>query len=277
LLIDRMRVHELMLVAAARLFGYLLVVLIVQRRMGRGSRNTRADAETVLDRRGGFALIFRSRYLILIALLMWILNFANTNGEFILGRIVTDEATRAAARDGLIGPGAEESVKHYIGAFYADYFTWVNILTALIQLFLVSRIMRYFGVQTALYVLPVVALGAYGIVAFMPLLALIRAAKISENSLDYSLNNTARHALFLPTSREAKYKAKAAIDTLFVRAGDLSSAALVFVGTHMAFQTREFAISNMVVIAIWLVVVTALARHYRHLVEARRDQPVPAK
>ena len=277
LLIDRMRVHELMLVAAALLFGYLLVVLIVQRRMGRGSRNTRADAETMLDRRGGFALIFRSRYLILIALLMWILNFANTNGEFILGRIVTDEATRAAARDGLVGSGAEESVKHYIGAFYADYFTWVNILTALIQLFLVSRIMRYFGVQTALYVLPVVALGAYGIVAFMPLLALIRAAKISENSLDYSLNNTARHALFLPTSREAKYKAKAAIDTLFVRAGDLSSAALVFVGTHMAFQTREFAISNMVVIAIWLVVVTALARHYRHLVEARRDQPVPAK
>jgi len=149
-------------------------------------------------------------------------------------------------------------------------------VTALIQLFLVSRIMRYFGVQIALYVLPVVALGAYAIVAFTPLLALIRAAKISENSLDYSLNNTARQALFLPTSREAKYKAKAAIDTLFVRAGDLSSAALVFVGTHLAFQTRGFAISNMVVISVWLVIVTALGRHYKRLVEVPRENSVPA-
>jgi len=31
--------------------------------------------------------------------------------------------------------------------------------------------------------------------------------------------NTARHALFLRTSREAKYKAKGAIDSFFWRAG----------------------------------------------------------
>jgi AAA family ATP:ADP antiporter len=168
-------------------------------------------------------------------------------------------------------------VKHSIGAFYADYFTWVNVVTALIQIFLVARIMRRFGVQIALYVMPVVVLGAYGIVAFLPLLAVIRGAKISENSLDYSLNNTARQALFLPTSTEAKYKAKAAVDTFFVRAGDLSSACLVFVGTHLAFGTREFAISNMVVIAVWLVIVTALARRYGKLVEGSREEAAISK
>jgi hypothetical protein len=50
-------------------------------------------------------------------------------------------------------------------------------------------------------------MGAYSIVAFAPVLADSRG-KVSEKSLDYSLNNTARHALFLPTSREAKYKAR---------------------------------------------------------------------
>jgi hypothetical protein len=49
--------------------------------------------------------------------------------------------------------------------------------------------------------------------AFFPLLAFIRSGKILENSTDYSIQNTTRHALFLPTSREAKYKAKTAIDS----------------------------------------------------------------
>jgi len=273
-LIQRLHVHQLLLVAGALLCLYLVVIFVVQRRMRRYLHIARVDDDVMVDKRGGFTLILKSRYLFLIAVLLWALNFSNTNGEFILGRVVTAHAH--AVSQGLTGAPADEAVKHFIGAFYADYFTWVNVVTALIQLFLVSRIMRYFGVQIALYVLPVVALGAYSIVAFTPLLALIRAAKISENSLDYSLNNTARQALFLPTSREAKYKAKAAIDTLFVRAGDLSSAALVFVGTHLAFQTRGFAISNMVVIAVWLVIVTALGRHYKRLVEVPRENSVPA-
>jgi len=251
------------------------VILVVQRRTREMARDRAADA-LLPDKRGGFSLIAHSHYLLLIALLLWALNFANTNGEFILGRVVTGEAAKAAAASGLAGPGALDFVKQFIGSFYADYFTWVNVVTAIIQLFLVSRIMRWFGVQVALYVLPVVALGAYGMIAFVPLLALIRAAKISENSLDYSLNNTARQALFLPTSREEKYKAKAAIDTLFVRAGDLSSACLVFVGTRLAFGTRQFAISNMVVIAVWIVIVTALSRQYGRVMAARRSETIAA-
>jgi AAA family ATP:ADP antiporter len=264
-----------MLVSAALLFACLVLTNVVNRRDVRDASGSSKSRET-LSKSGGFRLVLRGRYLLFIGLMVLVYNTVNTNGEFILGRVVTSEAARSAASHGLAGETATESVKQFIGAFYADYFTWVNIVTALIQLFLVSRIMRYFGVQIALYVLPVVALGAYSIVAFIPVLALIRAAKISENSLDYSLNNTARQALFLPTSREAKYKAKAAIDTLFVRAGDLSSAALVFVGTRLAFETRQFAISNIVVILLWLVIVTALARRYRTLVEVPRAQAATA-
>jgi AAA family ATP:ADP antiporter len=120
----------------------------------------------------------------------------------------------------------------------------------------------------ALFVLPVVALGAYGIIAFLPVLALIRAAKIGENSLDYSLNNTTRQALFLPTSRDAKYKAKAAIDTFFVRAGDLTSAGLVFLGTLLALQPRDFALINIALIIVWLFIVVRIGRRHRVLTGA---------
>jgi AAA family ATP:ADP antiporter len=269
-LIGPLGVYQLMLVAAGLLAVYLLLIWIVNRRSQNIAPGTAPVAEApMLDRRGGFAMVARDRYLLLIALLLLLLNFVNTNGEYILGRVVSGEAARLVAAGLTNGLAPDAFVKQFIGSFYADYFTWVNILTAVIQIFLVARVLQRFGVRVALYVLPVVALGAYGILAFVPLLALIRMAKIGENSLDYSLNNTARQALFLPTSREAKYKAKAAIDTIFVRAGDLLSAGLVFVGTLLALQPRDFAIFNMGLILVWLFVITRIGRRHRALMEAR--------
>src|SRR5262245_57683660 len=108
-------------------------------------------------------------------------------------------------------------------------------------MFAVSRIMKYLGISWALFFLPVIALGSYALLAVVPILSYIRIAKIAENSTDYSVQNTARHALFLRTSREAKYKAKTAIDSFFWRAGDALSAALVFLGTRLALDIRGFA------------------------------------
>ena len=59
----------------------------------------------------------------------------------------------------------------------------------------------------------------------------VLSAKVAENSTDYSLNNTVRNMLFLPCTYEEKFSAKQAIDSFFVRMGDVLSAALVFVGT----------------------------------------------
>ena len=52
-----------------------------------------------------------------------------------------------------------------------------------------------------------------------------------ENATDYSVMNTGKQMLWLPTSRGEKYQAKQAIDGFFVRLGDLVSAGLVFVFT----------------------------------------------
>ena len=118
----------------------------------------------------------------------------------------------------------------WAGVFISDVFLWQNLLGLLIQLFLVSRIFKWIGVRGAMFVLPCIALGGYAMLAAMPVLAVVRLAKIVENATDYSLQNTVRHALFLPTTREAKYKAKAAVDTFFVRTGDALQALIVFVG-----------------------------------------------
>jgi len=279
-------VYPLMLVAAGLLGAYVAVVAWVHHRAAGGAtwnepccQSDRTDApheatktpgastdtlspDESFDRRGGFSLIFHDRYLLLIGLFLVVLNFVNTNGEYILGKVVSLEAVRSASALAAGSVVFASHVRRYIGAFYADFFTWVNISTAIIQLLFVSRVMCKLGMRVALLVLPVVALGAYGLLAFVPVLALIRVAKIGENALDYSLNNTARQALFLPTSRAAKFKAKAAVDTVFVRAGDLLSAMLVFASGALAWRVRDFALVNIVLAVVWIALVVAVAKRY---------------
>jgi ATP:ADP antiporter, AAA family len=74
--------------------------------------------------------------------MMLVLNLVNTTGEFILGKTVSRLATEMVA-SGRTGGPSEEQV---IGTFYADYQFWVNLLSALLQLFVVSRILKYVGV-----------------------------------------------------------------------------------------------------------------------------------
>jgi AAA family ATP:ADP antiporter len=193
---------------------------------------------------------------------MLLSNLVNTTGEYILGKTVVANYTAhagAAAAGGL-------DEKKIIGEFYGNYFTWVNIISAFLQAFIVSRILKYLGVRTGLLVLPFVALFGYLSMAFIPLVAFIRGAKIAENSLDYSVQNTTRNALYLPTSREAKYKAKQANDTFFVRLGDLASAGLVFAGTTwLAFGPRQFALTAVGLVAVWLVVAFVLGKRFQSL------------
>jgi len=90
--------------------------------------------------------------------------------------------------------------------------------------------------------------------------------------------NTARGLLWLPTSREEKYKGKQAVDTFFVRAGDLLQAALVYAGTHwLLLSVRGFAVVNVLLTLGWLVVAVAILRENRALAQAPQPpSPLPS-
>jgi AAA family ATP:ADP antiporter len=209
-----------------------------------------------------FGMVFRVRYLLMIALLILFLNWVNTNGEWLLGGVITRAAEAATA-----GGQTELTEGEFIGTFWANFYGVVNLLALFLQLFVVSRAVKYLGVQVCLLFLPVIALGSYTLLAFYPVLALVRWTKTAENATDYSLQNTVQNMLFLPCTREQKYKAKQAIDTFFKRAGDLLSAGVVFVGTtYFALQTAGMALVNIVLVFFWLIIAVWIGREYKRLV-----------
>jgi ATP:ADP antiporter, AAA family len=270
-LIEPLGVNLLLLLGGAILIGQAVLTNVIDRRE-RERRAARASAPkaAVQAPSGGnaFAMVFKTRYLLLIALMLMLLNWVNTTGEYILGSIV-----ERAAADAIAAGQATLSKEQIIGAFYSRYFLMVNVLGLVMQLFLVSRIVKFLGVGWAVMILPMISFGAYNILAFFPILNAVLAAKVLENSTDYSLNNTVRNMLFLPCTYEQKFSAKQAIDSFFVRVGDVLSALLVFIGTAMVtLGPQGFAAVNAVLVGAWLLLAWRVGRTYGTLTTAERPQ-----
>jgi ATP:ADP antiporter, AAA family len=262
-LIEPLGINVLLLLGGALLVLQVLIVNYVDRRerarrsIERPVTVAAAAPKQASSGTNAFAMVFKTRYLLFIAVMLMLLNLVNTTGEYILGSIVEHTAAD------MVAEGSTLSKEQIIGGFYSKYFTLVNVLGLLLQLFAVSRIVKYLGVGWAVMVMPLLALGAYNVIAFIPLLYAVLGAKVLENSTDYSLNNTVRNMLFLPCTYEQKFSAKQAIDSFFVRMGDVLSAVLVFVGTTMlALHPRGFAAINAVLVLAWLFLAWRVGRTY---------------
>jgi AAA family ATP:ADP antiporter len=250
----------MMEVAAAVLLVHLVLYRVIASRMA--ARAGRPAAEPI-KAGNGFALVLKSPYLRLVALFLVLLNIVNTVGEYILGQAVVAHADARQALD------ASFNKEAFVGEFYGHYFLLTNLAAIALQAFVVSRLVKRFGLRGAVYALPLVALVAYGSAAFGAALGVLLYVKVAENSTDYSVMNTAKQMIWLPTSREEKYKAKQAIDTFFVRAGDMLAAGVVFVGTHLVHRgVPGFARLNMVFVVLAMVVAWLLLREYRRFTVA---------
>ena len=258
---------RLLLGAGAILFVCVLLARVVSRVTRRAEpAGVAAAADKPLGKEGGFELIRKDRYLMLIAGLVVLLNVVNTSGEYLFGRYVVEQA------HAIYGMGAEAAAarERFIGETYSRLFSTVNLVGFLLQMFVVSRVFKFLGVGRSLFIHPIVAMTGYLLMLRAPSVQLMGWLKVADNSIDYSLGNTTKQALWLPTSREAKYKAKQAVDSFFVRMGDVIQASVVFVGERLAFAVPAFAAVNVVLVAGWLVVAALLNVTLRRKAEETR-------
>ncbi|HZJ56005.1 MAG TPA: Npt1/Npt2 family nucleotide transporter [Myxococcaceae bacterium] len=249
---------ELMLASAALLVVTLVPFALVngQQRCCPKDRGREMPKDQPLTGEGGFHALIADRYLLLIGFITVLANWVTNSGEYVLDKTLIEAARSSALAD----PGK------FVGQFKAEYFWWVNLVAVIGQFFVVSRVLKYLGVGSALLILPVVSMGGAVAIVLFPALALIRVAKVAEKGVEYSLETTAVNALYLVVSRDEKYKAKAVIDTFLVRAGDVCAAASIWIGTHLGVRTSGFAALNVVLTATWLF--TAWRVRSLHLVRS---------
>lgn len=152
----------------------------------------------------GLTHVVRSRYLLGICAYMLLFSITSTLLYFLQAGIAAEHFADRAART----------------RFFASIDLAVNAMTLAVQLFVASRVLSRWGVAVTASVLPSLSIAGFGALAVVPTVAVLVAAQVSRRVCNFGLARPTRELFFTVLSREDKYKAKNAIDTVVYRAGD---------------------------------------------------------
>lgn len=207
----------------------------------------------------GMRRTLRSRYLLAIMALVGLYEIVSNIVDFQLATMVEAHIQNGASKD----------------AFFGLVGQVTGVVSILVQVLLTGWVMTRFGVGVALLILPVsLLLGSVGFLA-VPALGVATALSASDNALNYSINQSAKEALYTPTSRVVKYRAKAFIDMFVQRFAKGIAVALnlgfaVFVGVQ---GVRWLALLSIGLLIAWVLVVRFAGRRFQQKTTGTRARP----
>ncbi len=259
LFVNSVGTNSLLLMSAAgfTITAFLVRLLEAEKRKLAASGHA---APTTLDRKlggnvfDGFTLLFRSRYLLMIALFLLLMTWISTVIYFQLGDLISKEFASRAART----------------QAYATIDLATNSIAVLIQLLGTGRFIRRFGVTTGLLINPVIMVLAFVAVVFSPVLLVLGTIQVTRRFSEYAIAKPCRDMLFTVVDQQAKYKAKNVIDTVVYRFGDLTSSWVS--AAVLPFGVAGLAIFGIAIAVVWFPVAWLLGRQY----EAVRDGEILA-
>jgi ATP:ADP antiporter, AAA family len=136
----------------------------------------------------------------------------------------------------------------------------------LVQFFLASFVMTRFGVGTALLFLPVAALMGSAAFLVAPLLLVGSFLNTADNGFSYSINQSAKEVLYVPTTPNEKYKAKAFIDMFIQRFAKALAVGLSLLITFFfrGFESiRWLSLGTVLILAVWIVIARYAGREFQ--------------
>jgi len=205
----------------------------------------------------GAVQVFRSKYLLLICLLMLSQNLTSTflyNGIAVLvdqNIIGFDQRTQ----------------------FYSYLDLIVQVLAFVFQFLITSRLVVYLGMPRTAILPPIILAAGFTLLGSSLGLVLFAAVQVAQRALNYGLLGPVKEMLFTVVDRQTKYKSKNFIDTVVYRGSDVT-ASWLFKGMMTAGLTiSQAAWLYLPLMAVWGVGAWQLGKAYTRL----RSQLVPTK
>ena len=192
----------------------------------------------------GIGMVVRSPYLLGICLLMLLFTTLATFLYLMQAQIIRDAFVDSAQRT----------------ALFASIDLAVNVLTLVLQLFLTSRFIKWFGLPAVLAMIPLLLAVGFTLLSISPVLAILLVVQVIRRAGNYAVMRPAREMLYVVLSREEKYKAKNVIDTVVYRTGDALSA-WVYAGMRSIGMTLSgIALIAAPLALIWAWIAFGLGR-----------------
>lgn len=242
--------NDLLLMSAVGFMITAILVRLLETEKRKLAATARTAQQTTLDHGlggspfDGFILLFKSRYLLMIALFLLLMTWISTVVYFQLSDLVSKDFASRAER---------------IQAF-ATIDLATNSVAVLIQLFGTGRFIQRFGVSTGLLLNPLIMVVAFLAVALSPVLLVLGSIQVVRRFSEYAIAKPSRDMLFTLVDQESKYKAKNVIETVVYRFGDLSSSWLS--AAVLPFGVAGLAILGIAISVFWFPIAVLLGRRY---------------
>ena len=235
---------NLLIVAVVFLELAVLCVHQLERTAKTGERSQPQDERIGGSAFAGLSEVFRSPYLLGIAIWVSLMSFGATILYFMQADLVA--AT-------VHGAGAQTRV-------FASMDLVVSLMTLVTQLFATGHLLKRFGTGPAAGALPAIYVAGFAVLAITTSLAGIMVFQVVQRWMNFALANPARQVFFTVVDREEKYKAKNLIDVVIYRGSD-ALYGWVFNGLQaLGLKLGAIALCALPVVAGWLVLSAALGR-----------------
>lgn len=201
----------------------------------------------------GARLVFRSPYLLAIVAIVGLYEIVSTILDFQFTSTIVGY---------LDGPA--------IGEQFATVYLITNLASLFIQLFLTTALMNRFPLAVSLLVTPlVIGAASVGFLA-VPILWTGSLLNTADNAFSYSINQSAREALYTPTSRDEKYKAKAFIDMFVQRFAKAVAVGIALLMSSLIPEgdvgdARWLSIVVLAVVAVWVFAARYAGKRFRQV------------
>ncbi|WP_295362105.1 MFS transporter [Arenimonas sp.] len=137
-----------------------------------------------------------------------------------VGTLLYNEQNAIVRAMTLGNPAAAEEAT----AFFSKIDKSINWLVLLLQVFVTRAVLTRWGVAPLLIGPALAILAGFCVLWASPLPMLVAVVQVGTRASEFALAKPARETIYTRVDREARYKAKAAIDTVVYRGGDLSFA-----------------------------------------------------
>ena len=149
--------------------------------------------------------------------------------------------------------------------YFASIDVWMSGFTLILQTLIARPALGKFGPGIVLAVLPLAQLTGLSMLVAAPSLAVLAVVQVIGRATTHGLTRPARELLFTVVSRDEKYRAKNAIDTIGYRFGDVASSWLQK-GLALAGGATALVGVAIPLAAIWLGLALMLGAGFRRRV-----------
>jgi AAA family ATP:ADP antiporter len=211
------------------------------------TRLERVHSSSALE---GARMVMKSKYLMAIVGILALYEFCSQVLDFQFSSVLASSISGGRA----------------LQAYLAQVYLATNVLSLIVQLLLTSLLMQRFGPSAGLIVLPAVMALSSGAFWIEPSLFIGSLLIVSDNGLNYSINQTARETLYVPTSSDAQYKARAFTNMFVQRAA--KGVAILISATFIWLGVRWLSPLTIIVTLLWISIAVFAGRHFQGLAKS---------